>query len=126
MNKYLQIIGLLIALVLPATVRADDLANHVDLSPLRPIAVQQDQTMKTLDTFARQVITTVTGHGTLDGHEPVYTLLDMSFRPELYVDRNIIKISNVPAREGFQGLDWVDPQEAQRIPQEREIKSEIP
>ncbi len=51
------------------------------------MAVQHNQTMKTLDTFARQAIWQITGHEKLDGHESVYTLLDMSFHPDEYVTR---------------------------------------
>ena len=71
--------------------------------------------MKTLDTFARQAIWQMTGHEKLDGHEAVYTLLDMSFHPDEYVNRDIIKIVNVPLREEFENLDSIDDQEKQRI-----------
>jgi cytochrome c-type biogenesis protein CcsB len=95
-----------------------DLSSRIDLTSLRTIAVQHDQTIKTLDTFARQVVTEVTGHSSIDDHDALYTLLDMSFRPELYVDRNIIKITNVPLRKEFLGLDWIPDAEQQRIVKE--------
>jgi cytochrome c-type biogenesis protein CcsB len=104
-----------IVLAIAPVARADDLAEQVDLSPLRTLAVQHNQTIKTLDTFARQVIYMITGRSTLDGHDPVFTLLDMSFRPDRYVDRNIIKIANVPLRKVFAELDSIDDAEQQRI-----------
>jgi len=104
-----------IVLAIAPVARADELADQVDLSPLRTIAVQHNQTIKTLDTFARQVIYMITGRSTLDGHDPVFTLLDMSFRPDRYVDRNIIKIANVPLRKVFAELDSIDDAEQQRI-----------
>jgi cytochrome c-type biogenesis protein CcsB len=98
---------------LPA--HAETFAEQIDLSPLRTMAVQHNQTMKTLDTFAREAIWQITGHEKLDGQESVYTLLDMSFHPDQFVSRNIIKILNVPLREEFENLDSIDDAEKQRI-----------
>ena len=102
-------------LAMAPAARADDLANRVDLSPMRTIAVQDNQTIKTLDTFARQRIEMITGRSSLDGHDPVFTLLDMSFRPDLYTGRNIIKITNVPLRKVFAELNSIEDAEQQRI-----------
>ena len=105
-------------LSLASSVRADDFAQQVDLSPLAMAAVQDNQTMKTLDTFARQAIWQITGHEKLDGHDSVYTLLDMSFHPDEYVTRNIVKIVNVPLREEFENLQSIDGTEKKRIVKE--------
>jgi cytochrome c-type biogenesis protein CcsB len=105
-------------LALAAIARADDFADHVDLSPLHTVAVQHNETMKTLDTFSRQVIYAITGRSTLDGRDPVFTLLDMSFHPENYVQRNIIKIANIPLRKDFELLDSIDTAEKTRIEHE--------
>ena len=94
---------------------ADDFAGKVDLGPLRSITVQHDQTLKTLDTFSRQVLYTITGRSTLDGQDPVYTVLDMAYRPAEYVHRNLIKVKNVPLREDLAALDGLDPAEKKRI-----------
>ena len=101
-----------------AIVRADDFAREIDLSPLAMAAVQHNQTMKTLDTFARQAIWQITGHEKLDGQSSVYTLLDMSFHPDEYVTRNIIKIANVPLREEFENLQSIVADEKRRIVKE--------
>jgi cytochrome c-type biogenesis protein CcsB len=108
----------ILLLIIPATAIADssdDWADHLNLSPLRTIAVQDDQTVKTLDTFARQVVNQITGHPTVDGHDSLFVLLDMSFRPDRWVHRNIIKIVNVPLRQEFQELDSIDDAEKDRI-----------
>jgi cytochrome c-type biogenesis protein CcsB len=42
-------------------------------------------------------------------------VLDMSFRPEAYRDRNLIKIRNVPLREDFRLLDSISDSEKERI-----------
>jgi cytochrome c-type biogenesis protein CcsB len=111
--------GTMLALFgLKAPAHADDFADHVDLTPLRIISVQDNQTMKTLDTLARQVISQITGHGSIDGHDALFTMLDMSFRPENYVDRNIIKIVNVPLRQEFLNLSTISSDEQDRIVKE--------
>jgi len=101
-----------------ANAHAQDFASQVDLSPLAMAAVQHNQTMKTLDTFARQAIWQITGHERLDGHESVYTLLDMSFHPDQYVTRNVVKILNVPLRQEFGNLRSIDAAEKERIVKE--------
>src|SRR5580698_6514244 len=99
-------------------VRAGDFSQDVDLAPMATMAVQHNQTMKTLDTFARQGVWDITGHEKLDGHSSVYTLLDMSFHPDEYVTRNIVKIVNVPLREEFENLQSIDDAEKKRIVKE--------
>jgi cytochrome c-type biogenesis protein CcsB len=116
-SRILTALGFLLTFCLSSSraFASDDFADQIDLSPLRIVAVQNNQVVKTLDSFARQAIKAITSHSSLDGHEPVYTLLDMSFRPERYVQRNIIKVANVPLREEFQALKSIDDAEQQRI-----------
>lgn len=116
--KALHLIPTLLLLIIPAFARADDFDQRLDLSPLEMAAVQNNQTMKTLDTFAREVVWQITGHEKLDGRESLYTLLDISFHPDQYVTRNIIKIENVPLREEFENLQSIDSAEKQRIVKE--------
>jgi cytochrome c-type biogenesis protein CcsB len=114
-----SIVGLLVgAISLASIARADDFARQADLSPLGMAAVQNNQTMKTLDTFARQAVWQITGHERIDGHDSLYTMLDMSFHPDEYVTRNIIKIVNVPLREEFENLQSIDQAEKERIVKE--------
>jgi cytochrome c-type biogenesis protein CcsB len=108
-------ITLAVLLMVSLSARGDDFADQVDLSPLAMAAVQNNQTMKTLDTFARQAIWQITGHEKLDDHNSIYTLLDMSFHPDEYVTRNIVKIVNVPLREEFENLNSIDDAEKKRI-----------
>jgi cytochrome c-type biogenesis protein CcsB len=118
----MQVVGWLcaiVAILFCAPVSwGDDFSDHIDLSSLRTLSVQHDQTMKTLDTFARQVVQRITGHERLDGHDAVYTLLDMSFHSDKYVGRNIIKIVNLPLRGEFRLLTSIDDAEKNRIEHE--------
>jgi cytochrome c-type biogenesis protein CcsB len=77
---------------------ADTFADAVDVSQFEKIAIQHEQTIKTFDTFSRQVLEAVTGRGTLDGRPASFTLLDMAFNPKAYTNRLIIKIKNLPVR----------------------------
>src|SRR3712207_3035735 len=85
----------------PATSAADDFSSKVDLRPLETLTVQHQQTLKTLDSWARQTITTITGKSKLQGAPPLYTALDMTFRPDAYRTMNIVKVRHVPLRMDF-------------------------
>src|SRR5207247_7144022 len=84
-----------------ARAAADDFAAKVDVSPLETISLQHRQTIKTFDSYARQMITDITGRGSLDGKPAVFTVLDFAARPEAYAQRNIIKLKNVPLSQGL-------------------------
>src|SRR5690349_16545594 len=81
------------------TARADDFPGNVDVERFERIAIQHQQTVKTFDTFSRQVLTEITGRGSLEGRPASVTVLDIAFRPEAYQTANIIKIKAVPVRE---------------------------
>jgi cytochrome c-type biogenesis protein CcsB len=98
-----------LSFLLPARLLAatttDNFADFLDLSPLASLEVQHLQTLKTLDSFARQTMFQITGKSRgLDGHSALFTVLDASFRPEFYADRPIIKIRHLPLRQDFQKL----------------------
>jgi cytochrome c-type biogenesis protein CcsB len=107
-------IGLVLLLASTAHA-AGDFAAQVNLDPLRTLVVQQEMTLKTLDTFARQTLTTITGRAKLDGQDPLYTVLDIVFRPEQYVDRPLIRVRNIPLRMRIANLAKDQPAERERI-----------
>src|SRR3569623_376149 len=112
---------LLLPLIVAGYARADEFADKLNLDSFKTLVVQHEQTLKTVDSFARQMMTTITGKRTLDGQSSVYTVLDMTFRPETYRDRNIIKIKNVPLRNDFRLLDSISEDEKDRIVKEGTI-----
>ncbi len=73
--------------------------DRVDLRALQRATTQHNSTLKTLDTFSRQVVNSIYGRSSIDGHDPLATLLDMSYRPQAWVDRDVIKIRHLPLRE---------------------------
>jgi cytochrome c-type biogenesis protein CcsB len=119
-------ICLIVAVLFSAlAVRADDFADKVDVSPLEKVTVQYRQTLKTLDSFSREVLGQITGRSTFQGEKPTFTLLDMSFRPEQYTKANIIKIRHVPLREDLRQLDSISPDEADRIVKQGKVSYEF-
>ncbi len=87
--------------------------HAINLGPLKTLAVQNQEEVKTLDTWARQVLQTITFYGSINGREPLYTALDMAYRPEAWDNRNFIYIMAVPIREQLGKL--VTKAEAKRI-----------
>ncbi len=118
-NLFAFIVLLLLGLVSPAL--ADNFSSKLKFDEFRKVTVQDRLTLKTFDTYARQTINTISGKSSLDGEDAVYTVIDIACRPEKYVDRNIIKIKNVPLRQDFMRLTNLDATERDRILQEGTI-----
>jgi len=103
--------------------RASDFADQVNLDEFRALTAQHRQTLKTLDSWARQTIYNVhgkytlknSGDPTIDGNDALFTALDIAFRPEKYFDRNILKIQNATLRQDFALLDSISSAEKDRI-----------
>ncbi|MCC6240100.1 MAG: cytochrome c biogenesis protein CcsA [Phycisphaerales bacterium] len=112
---------MLVVLLVPVTARADEFSQKVDLATLDALSVQHNQTLKTLDSYARQTLSNIAGRSSLDGQPAVYVILDIIFQPEKYQDRPLIKIKNVPLRKDFQEIDSLDQAERDRILQEGTI-----
>lgn len=74
-------------------------AAEIDLAPLERATVQHASTLKTFDTFSRQVLSAITGRGTIDGQPPTKTLLSMGYEPREWVSKPIIKIRHLPLRQ---------------------------
>ena len=96
--------------------RADDFSDKVDLSPLQTLEIQHMQTLKTLDSFARQTMVAIHDKsGGLNDHSSLFTVLDLSFRPEQYATAKIIRIRNVPLRKDFERLPGISDSDAKQI-----------
>jgi cytochrome c-type biogenesis protein CcsB len=117
MRKICLIILAFLALI-PITANAADstaFADKLDLSPLRALAVQHNQRVKTLDSFARETLEDISGSGTYQGQDPVFTLLDISFNPQNYMSANMVKIRNLPLRTEFRVFPFLSHEEQERI-----------
>jgi ABC-type transport system involved in cytochrome c biogenesis permease subunit len=93
----------------------DEFANRVNLAAMQRITVQHNQTLKTFDTYARDTLFVITGKTRFEGYSAAYAILDMSLRPELYANRNIIYIRNKPFREEFKQLKFLTESQQERI-----------
>ncbi len=85
----------------------------IHLSALEMLTIQNNDELKTLDTWARESIHAICGYSSINGEKPLYTALDMAFRPQAWDNRNFIYIMAVPIRERLGKL--VSPREAKRI-----------
>ncbi|MGE3323083.1 MAG: cytochrome c biogenesis protein CcsA [Phycisphaerales bacterium] len=96
-------------------------ARRVNLDALRDLAVQHNSRIKIVDTLAREVIGSMTnrkdyydvvpGESTAFGsgekrlaYDPLFTFLDMIIDPAYYVDRPVIGVNYLPARDAFLDL----------------------
>jgi cytochrome c-type biogenesis protein CcsB len=86
----------------------------VKLDELRLLAVQHNDQVKILDSWARQSLTAIRNLQKIDGEDPLYTALDMAFRKEAWIDKNIIYVQAIPIRQQMAKL-VTDPAEQQRI-----------
>jgi cytochrome c-type biogenesis protein CcsB len=102
-----------------------DFAEKLDLSQLRTLSLQDRQTIKTWDTYARQMVAAIAGRSTVDDQEPLFTVLDISFRPDAYLHKNILKIKNVPLRKDFAEMPGLPKAEAERILNEGTVNPEF-
>ncbi|MBU0616980.1 MAG: cytochrome c biogenesis protein CcsA [Planctomycetes bacterium] len=75
-----------------------ELPASLDLETVRAIAVQHDGRWPPLDTAARDVVESVTGHQFYRGHDPVLLLLAWTFDQETWEQQPLISISNAELR----------------------------
>ncbi|MCA9311848.1 MAG: hypothetical protein KDA21_11620, partial [Phycisphaerales bacterium] len=73
-------------------------AESVDLTPLDRIAVQWEGRVKSFYSLARETTGGITGPRGLEGQSPVFTYLDLMFRPESYHHRDMVYVKNQAMR----------------------------
>jgi hypothetical protein len=71
----------------------------IALGRLRLLAVMHADTVKILDSWARQTNSKIRNRQTINGKDPLYVALDIALRPEAWADQNIVYVQAVPVRE---------------------------
>lgn len=71
---------------------------RVDLRPLGTVAVQNDGRLKSLSSFANETMAFVSGPRRIAGQDPLFTYLDMLFRPDAYRDADAIYVKGAGPR----------------------------
>lgn len=99
----------------PSQATPHDFGTHIDVKPLRPLSVQHAQTLKTLDSYARQTVAAITGRSRFDDQEPIFTMLDMWMRPELWIDRPVIKIKHAPLIQDLERMPGIAPADLESL-----------
>ena len=74
------------------------LPGTLDLTAIRGLVVQHDGRWPPLDTVARDIVESVTGHAFHRGHDPVLLLLAWTFAPQTWKQEPLISISNAELR----------------------------
>ena len=80
-------------------VGASDFVSEVDLKPLEELAVHTDGRLNSFGSHANAVMQEVSGSKRIDGRPPIYTYLDMLFRPSAYEDADVIYVKNKLVRK---------------------------
>ncbi len=73
-------------------------AAGLNLDALRRLPTQHDGRMPPLDTLARDLVETVTGTTTFEGHDPVLLVLAWTFDPDTWRQKPLIPIRNAALR----------------------------
>ncbi len=69
---------------------AKSFAESVDLRPLGTIAIQSDGRIKSMSSFANEMMGYVSGPRRIAGQTPLFTYFDMLFRPDAYRIADVI------------------------------------
>ncbi|HQY88347.1 MAG TPA: hypothetical protein PK402_06795 [Tepidisphaeraceae bacterium] len=127
MNRLLTI---LIALTLIVSTRAsaadvqnndDPFLKSVDLTDLGSLSVQDNQTLKTWDSWASQTLSRISGSSKYKGQPALGVLIDMSVHPEQWIHRPIVKIANAPLAIDIAKMPGLDDAEKKRLQKEKRI-----
>ncbi len=76
----------------------------LDLARFRLLAIQSADQVKIVDSWARQTLEMMHHSQSIDGQDPVYTALDIAFRPTAWESRNILYVHAIPIREALVDL----------------------
>ena len=84
----------------PSRAAADpgEFASQVQLDPLFQTAVQADGRLRSFESHAKTFMALVTGPRQIHGHSNAFTYLDLMFRPEAYVDVDVIYVKHKEVR----------------------------
>lgn len=99
----------------------DAFAGALKFDTLRTLSLQDRQTIKTWDTYARQVVSQIAGRSQIDERDPLFTLLDIGFSPEQYIDRPILRIKNPQFLSDLLGMPGITPEQQASIEKNKAI-----
>ena len=71
----------------------------MQLRDFRLLATQHLDQVKILDSWARQCLQKIRNRQNIDGKDALITVLDMTFRPEAWIGRDIVYVQAIPIRE---------------------------
>ncbi|HVS73751.1 MAG TPA: cytochrome c biogenesis protein CcsA [Phycisphaerae bacterium] len=92
----------------------------LNLSDFRKLAIQHNDQLKIIDSWARQSLSAISHRQSLPGKDPVVSALDLVFRQSDYLNENLIYITSVPIREDLAKFA-ATPEESARIIHEARV-----
>jgi cytochrome c-type biogenesis protein CcsB len=78
-----------------------DFVSQIDLKTLGTIAVQNDGRIKSMSSFANEMVGFVAGPRAIAGQDPLFTYFDMLFRPDAYRDADAIYVKGAGPRKNI-------------------------
>ena len=118
MNRVHAILIVLFASVplwMSSSTRAD-FVEEIDLTPLSDIAVHTKGRLKSFGSHANTLMDSITGPRKIADREPLFTYLDMLFRPRVYDAADVIYVKNKAVRRAIAEELERQPGAQQRIP----------
>jgi cytochrome c-type biogenesis protein CcsB len=91
--------------------------RDIQMEPFGRLAVMHLDQLKIIDSWARQNVYRIRHRQSIDGKNAVLVALDMAFRPEAWLKKNIVYVEHVPIREELGALAG-NAVEARRIREE--------
>ena len=83
----------------PSAEAGSRFVDRVDLTPLATVAVQNDGRVKSLSSLAQEMMSFVSGPRDINGQDPLFTYLDMLFRPDVYRQADVIYVKGAGPRK---------------------------
>jgi cytochrome c-type biogenesis protein CcsB len=73
-------------------------SQRVDLRPLGTVAVQNDGRLKSLSSFANEMMNFVSSSKRIADQDPLFTYFDMMLRPDAYADADVVYVKGAGPR----------------------------
>ncbi len=121
MNRFRTFVLALLAAVAVAAApaRGDDprpFHAQVDLETLGGLAVQSEGRLKSFSSHANTFMDLVSGARLVAGQPPLFTYLDLIFRPQAYLDADLVYVKNKQVREQVAvAVEGAEPALAERM-----------
>ncbi len=85
----------------PPSPQPTEFAQAVNIDTLNNLAVQRDGRLKSFSSFSRTMMRFVSGRHKIGGQQAAFTYFDMMFRPDAYMNADVIYVKHKDLRAGI-------------------------